>query len=365
MVNTVLLVERRNWFGANQFATRGVHAVVGEIQIDRAQEGFDQIAAGIDFGHDAIGLVGFVSMDYALSHVDRPQCPQRAGAILNDFGIQLLTAEPRALVLGDDRLEKGGCQVGAIVIGRALREVGRFTMRKQLDQLRRLRRRCDYRLRLGAETQTKLRLLPTGFGVPPGGNLVTPELHMLRTTQTLRFLGREKKRDGAVRPDQPAIRLLIDRRFISGAYLHDRRARADALHHDVADVGSRRTDQVHDREFLRPTPDLLGAHASLSKPPTRENEPVHPIASRSKLGRAGPEFPVVQKGNCVAFGKFPDHLAAHCRRKSLEPLSLDSVRMRRGACFSHLSPPACSFPLWLLSTDPTACLLYTSPSPRD
>src|SRR5208282_261359 len=149
--------------------------------------------------------------------------------------------------------------------------MSRFTVRKQFDQPRRLRRRCDHRLRLCAETQTKLRLLPNGFRIPPGGNLVTPELHMLRTTQTFRFLGREKKRDGAVWPYQPAIRLLIDRRLIFGANLHDRRASTDALHHDVADVGGRRPDQVHDREFLRPTPDLLGAHASLSKSPTSKN----------------------------------------------------------------------------------------------
>jgi hypothetical protein len=39
-------------------------------------------------------------------------------------------------------------------------------------------------------------LLPTSIGILPAGDLVAPELHVLRTTQTLRFLGREQKRDG-------------------------------------------------------------------------------------------------------------------------------------------------------------------------
>src|SRR5450756_2389490 len=54
------------------------------------------------------------------------------------------------------------------------------------------------------------------------------------------------------------------------------------------------TDQIHDGELLRPTPDLLGAHARLSESTTSQNEPVDPIARRSELGRSSPEFPVVQ-----------------------------------------------------------------------
>src|ERR1039458_7067172 len=65
MVNAVLLVKRRNWFGADQFATRGMHGFVSEGMIDVAENGLDQVAAVIDLSHDAIGLVGFVSIDNA------------------------------------------------------------------------------------------------------------------------------------------------------------------------------------------------------------------------------------------------------------------------------------------------------------
>ena len=56
MVYTVLLVERGDGFRTYQLAAGGMHGLVGEIVIDVAENGFDQIAAVIGLRSDCPGI---------------------------------------------------------------------------------------------------------------------------------------------------------------------------------------------------------------------------------------------------------------------------------------------------------------------
>src|SRR5438552_10007260 len=66
MVHAVLLVEGSNGLRTRPLAARGMHALVGEIVIDVAENGFDQIAAVIDFGDDAVCTVCRVALNHPL-----------------------------------------------------------------------------------------------------------------------------------------------------------------------------------------------------------------------------------------------------------------------------------------------------------
>ena len=63
MVNTVLLVERGDRLSAGDLAARGTHGLVSEVEGFGAENGFDEIAAIVDFSDDAIGFVVFVGAD--------------------------------------------------------------------------------------------------------------------------------------------------------------------------------------------------------------------------------------------------------------------------------------------------------------
>src|SRR5215469_1591338 len=82
MMDTGLLIQSRDRLGARDFAARGVHWLVGDTRIDRAQRGFNHLAAIIGFGHDAIGIV----------RAERRDCARRpfmwtmpAGEIVQDI----------------------------------------------------------------------------------------------------------------------------------------------------------------------------------------------------------------------------------------------------------------------------------------
>jgi hypothetical protein len=49
--------------------------------------------------------------------IDNRVAPQRAGRVLEQLGIELLPAEPRAFVFADDLVEEPGCQVRPVFIG--------------------------------------------------------------------------------------------------------------------------------------------------------------------------------------------------------------------------------------------------------
>ena len=63
VVHAVLFIEGGNRFGTGQLAARSMHGLVGETVIDVPQNGLDQIAAVIDFGDDAVGFVGLVTVE--------------------------------------------------------------------------------------------------------------------------------------------------------------------------------------------------------------------------------------------------------------------------------------------------------------
>ena len=66
MVHAMLLVEGSNGLRTRQLAARGMHGLVGKIVIDVAENGFDQIAAVIDFGDDAIRTVCRIALNHPL-----------------------------------------------------------------------------------------------------------------------------------------------------------------------------------------------------------------------------------------------------------------------------------------------------------
>jgi hypothetical protein len=57
VVNPVLLIERSSRFGANDLAARRVHRGERDVGIDHTQSRLDHVAAVVDFGDDAVGLM--------------------------------------------------------------------------------------------------------------------------------------------------------------------------------------------------------------------------------------------------------------------------------------------------------------------
>src|SRR2546423_10398264 len=71
---------------------------------------------GID-RHDDPHQVRDVSMDWPARLLDQRAGPKGAGDVVQYLGVELLPAEPGALVLADDLLQKRRREVGPIVVG--------------------------------------------------------------------------------------------------------------------------------------------------------------------------------------------------------------------------------------------------------
>src|ERR1017187_9411758 len=80
----MLFIERGNRFGAGQLAARRVHGLVGETGIDRSQNSFNQVAAVIDFGNDAVDSVCPIAVNGSLGGLVRTEL---AAQIVHDIEV--------------------------------------------------------------------------------------------------------------------------------------------------------------------------------------------------------------------------------------------------------------------------------------
>src|ERR1700728_739020 len=143
-----------------------------------------------------------------------------------------------------DVSQKGFSKILGVVAGLALRDddIAAFggTLHKRLEQLHRFWCRGDNRPWPLADAETELQLVPRLIEVPPCGHLVTPGDTVLGAPQSLRFLGRERGRLDAVRPNDSALAWLIERPVRVRA---DRQDSRRPLEHDVSDIRRRRPDK--------------------------------------------------------------------------------------------------------------------------
>ena len=181
--------------------------------------------------------------------------------------------------------------MGLVVEGRAAGDDRVLVGGERLDDLGRARRGGDDRLRLVSEPQAQHRLIE-GVGLPPGGEFVAPELHVLLAPQPVGLLGREQLAHRAVRPFEPQVGGEETGPLVAPAAGEDA---GFAPHHDVARVGDGRADQVDDRVGLHPVAHRLGAGARLARPAPGEDEPDDPVAVRRRLVGARPERPVMKQ----------------------------------------------------------------------
>src|SRR5438309_2784742 len=130
---------------------------------------------------------------------------QRApGTSSKYLGVELLPAEPGALVLAYDLLQKRRREVGPIVVCRAARDHRGGVGDQLADDFDRLRRRGDDDARIRPKPQPEHQHVPR-LWIPPGGYFITPRCIVLRSPQALRLVGAVGCRNGPVRPGQPAL----------------------------------------------------------------------------------------------------------------------------------------------------------------
>src|SRR5437588_12265439 len=123
-------------------------------------------------------------MDWPARLLDQRAGPKGAGYVVQYLGVELLPAEPGALVLFDDLRQKGWREIGPIVVCRAARDHRGGVGDQLADAFDRLRRRGSDDARIVPEPQPEHQHVP-GFRVPPGSHLVAPSCVMLRTAQAL------------------------------------------------------------------------------------------------------------------------------------------------------------------------------------
>src|SRR3954468_1823902 len=230
-------------------------------------------------------------MDWPARLLDQRAGPKGAGDVVQYLGVELLAAEPGALVLADDLLQKRRREVGPIVVGRAARDHRSGVGDQLADDLDRLGGGCDNRARIIAETQPEHQHVP-GLWIPPGGYFITPRGVVLRPAQALRLVGAVGCRNGPVRPRQPALGWLVARPLLRWP---DRQHAALAFDHDIAGIGCGRRDQ---RDPAAAVMDDLVANtlrtaAGLAKAATGQQQPGPPIAFRRLLVGPPPPAPIV------------------------------------------------------------------------
>src|SRR5665213_1744884 len=153
--------------------------------------------------HLAPAFLGAVVDRYAGTKLGRQELDgeivdERAGALIDDLAIQLLTAQFRAGVAIHHRAEKGRRQVHCICDGRRPRQLRFRIVDQPLDERDRPRRGRDDLPQPLAKAQPELQHIERGFGVAPLGKLIAPGGRELRPPQTLRILRREHLRHRAV-----------------------------------------------------------------------------------------------------------------------------------------------------------------------
>ncbi len=177
--------------------------------------------------------------------LDHGARPQRVGALLDDLAVDLLSAQPRAGVAADHRVEKGGREKRGVGAGRGARHRGARVGGEPLDQRDRPRRGGDELARARPQPQAELQHVEGGVRVRPLGELVAPGGVELRPAQLLGVFRREGERHRAVRPFEALPR----RRPLRPLAARPRRSRPGRpLDHHLAHVAPGLADQ---REIAR------------------------------------------------------------------------------------------------------------------
>src|SRR5207248_5293757 len=215
-------------------------------------------------------------MDWPARLLDQRAGPKGAGDVVQYLGVELLPAEPGALVLAYGLLQKRRREVGPIVVCRAARNHRGGVGDQLADDFDRLGGGSDDDARVGTEAQPEHQHVPR-LWIPPGGYFVTPRCVVLRPPQALRLVGAVGCRNRPVRPGQPALCWLVLRPLLRWP---NRQQAALAFNHDIAGIGCGRRDQ---RDTAAAVMDDLVAStlrtaAGHAKAATRKQEPGPPIA---------------------------------------------------------------------------------------
>ena len=205
-----------------------------------------------------------------LHRLDQCARPQRVLALADDFGVELLAAEPRAGIARRHRREEAGGEVGGVVKGAHAGHRHRRVSDQGFDQRQRPRRGGDQLARPGAQPQAELQGVEGLLRIAPFAELVAPGGVELRPAQAVGVLGREEVGDRAVAPHQAAPAGLGARPVGFG----ERQDPGCAFDHDVAHVGQRFADQRQP------------AVANAGKGRQAAHQPVHPFGSQPGLAGA-------------------------------------------------------------------------------
>src|ERR1700732_3349224 len=147
-------------------------------------------------------------MDWPARLLDQRAGLRGPGFFVQYLGVELLPAEPGALVLAYDLLQKRRREVGPVVVCRAARDHRGGVGEQLADDFDRLRRRGDDDARIGPKPQPEHQHVPR-LWIPRGGYFITPRCIVLRPPQSLRLVGAVGCRNGPVRPGQPALCWLV------------------------------------------------------------------------------------------------------------------------------------------------------------
>ena len=355
MADAALRIERRDRLGAQILATRRPHRRHGNARIHLADDARHHVAALVDLGDQRIGLqrvierhrrrrpalglhlgdgrisqhiaravLGETAADDPASigaapparrRIDRHHdagelrrraeaepldhlaAPQRIGAIVDQFAVDLLPPEPRAAIAADDTLQESRREIAEIGRRAGARDHRALGLHQPLHERRRARRRGDQLSRQRAEPEPELQHVPARLLMAPFAELVRPGRLELRAAQAFRILGRKAQRHRAVRPFEPPARGLPLRPLAGGVHREEAR---DALDHHVADIGQRLADQRdapdRPRGIARPperqAADPFRPGARLAGAAPADHQPGEPVAGRRQLVVARPEIPV-------------------------------------------------------------------------
>jgi hypothetical protein len=132
--------------------------------------------------------------------VDPGAAPDRGVIVLDQFRVQLLTAQARAAIAPLHRLDEARRKVAGIVARRALRDHHVAGRQKVLHRLDRARRRRDRHARVYAEPQRHQDHVERALRVVPFGKFVGPDGVKLMAAYAVRLIGRKHVGDRAIAP---------------------------------------------------------------------------------------------------------------------------------------------------------------------
>ncbi len=251
-------IERGDGLGACPFAARGEDFLDRHIGIDLLQHGDDKVAALVDFCDDAIGVVvaigsdrgtrpivrdaafdraigddvgaairpeprnddaagvrigvgrdGWVERDDDAAElgrfgdarvIDPGAAPERAKRFLDEFALELLASEQATAKAAFNRLNKRRRKICCVVTRLGPRDNGCGIGKKRFEGFGIARRGGDDGLRLGAETERELEIVPGGLRAAPFAEFVAPGGVELGTAQAVGIVGGKELCDGAIAP---------------------------------------------------------------------------------------------------------------------------------------------------------------------